>query len=157
MSLDVLKLYRGEDVVRQYADDVDPDQYVEDGEFTVLPEVPWKEPERAYLETGYKAHVPEPPIEQEVGMDLVDTPEDVAEREGIHERIQSEMLNEEKEKVVQAEEMLEPPPVWNEVPDLILDDGDILPEDLRPEKRKTEEISRAQRKRRHKEDLQGDK
>ena len=80
---------------------------------------------------------------------MVDTPEDVAEREGIHERIQSEMRNEEKEKVVQAEEMLEPPPVWNEVPDLILDDGDMLPEDLRPEKWKTEEISRGPRKRRH--------
>ena len=99
------------DVVRQNPDDVDPDQYAEDVELTKLPEVPWKELERVYLETGSKAPVPEPPIEQEVGMDLVDTPEDVAEREGIHERIKSEMRNEEKEKVVQVEEMLEPPPV----------------------------------------------
>ena len=40
-------------------------------------------------------------------MDLVDTPEEVAEREGIHQRIQSEMRNAEKEKVSQADEMLE--------------------------------------------------
>ena len=105
------------------------------------------------METGSKARVPEPSIEQEVEMDLVDTPEEVAEREGIHERIQSEMCNEEKEKVSQAEEILELPPGWKEVQDLILDDGDMLPEDLRPEKQKTEEISRGQRKPRHEEDL----
>ena len=62
--------------------------------------------------------------------------EHVAEREGIHERIQSEMRNEEKEKVSWAVKMLELPPGWKEVQDLILDDGDTLPEDLRPEKRK---------------------
>ena len=85
VSLDVLKLYLGEDVVRQKPDDVDPDQYAEDGELSELLEVPWKEPERVYLETGSMACVPEPPIEHEIGMDLVDTPEGVAEREGIHE------------------------------------------------------------------------
>ena len=107
MSLDVLKLYHGEDVVRQNPDDVDPDQYAEDGELTELPEVLWKEPERVYLKTGSEARVPEPPIEQEIGIDLVDTLEDCAEREGI----QSEMCNEEKAKVVQTEEILEHPPV----------------------------------------------
>ena len=69
-------------------------------------------------------------------MDLLDAPEHVAEREGIHERIQSEMRNEEKEKVSWAVKMLELPPGWKKVQDLILDDGDTLPEDLRPEKRK---------------------
>ena len=43
------------------------------------------------------------------------------------------------------------------MPDLILDDRDMPPDDLRPEKRKTEEISRGQRKCRVEEDLQGDK
>ena len=43
------------------------------------------------------------------------------------------------------------------MPDLILDDGDMLPEDLQPEKRRMEEISRGRRKRRHEEDLRGDK
>ena len=32
VSLDVLKLYHGEDVVRQNPDDVDPDQYAENRE-----------------------------------------------------------------------------------------------------------------------------
>ena len=59
MSLDVLKLYRGEDVVRQNPDDVDLDKYTEDGELMELPEIPWREPERVYLETGLEVHVPE--------------------------------------------------------------------------------------------------
>ena len=79
------------------------------------------------------------------------------DREGIHERIQSGMLNEEKENISRAEEMLELPPAWNEVRDLIMDDGDSLTRDMRPEKRKKEEISRGRRKRRHEEDLRGDK
>ena len=40
MSLDVLKLYRGEDVVRQNPEDLDPDGYVDDGELTELLEIP---------------------------------------------------------------------------------------------------------------------
>ena len=40
VSLDVLKLYRGEDVVRQNPDDVNPDKYTEEGELTELPEIP---------------------------------------------------------------------------------------------------------------------
>ena len=58
------------------------------------------------------------------------------QRKGIHERIQSELRNEDIEKVSQVEEMLELPPVWNEVQDLIMDGGDMISEDLRPEKRK---------------------
>ena len=60
---------------------------------------------------------------------------------GINERIQAEIYHENKERAVQAEEMLEIPPEWNEVPDLILEDGDILPENMRPEKRRRDEIS----------------
>ena len=40
VSLDVLKLYRGEDVVRQNPDDVDPDHYADEGDLTELPEIP---------------------------------------------------------------------------------------------------------------------
>ena len=47
-----------------------------------------------------------------------------------------EIYHENKERAVQAEEMLEIPPEWNEGPDLILEDGDILPENMRPEKRR---------------------
>ena len=39
VSLDVLKLYRGEDVVRQNPEDIDPDQWLDKGELTELPEV----------------------------------------------------------------------------------------------------------------------
>ena len=80
MSLDVLKLYRGEDVVRQNPDDVDPDKYTEEGELTELLEIPWRKPERVYLETGLEVHVPETHLEQETEMDLQDTPENIAER-----------------------------------------------------------------------------
>ena len=46
-------------------------------------------------------------------MDLQDTPESMAKREGIHNRIQSELHNEDKEEVSQEEKMLELPTVWN--------------------------------------------
>ena len=57
MSLDVLKLYRGEDVVRQNPKDIDPDRYTDDGELTELPEMPWR------------VHLPETHLEQEIEMD----------------------------------------------------------------------------------------
>ena len=52
VSLDILKLYRSEDVVRQNPDNVNPDKYTEERELTELTEIPWREPERLYLETG---------------------------------------------------------------------------------------------------------
>ena len=39
VSLDVLKLYRGEDVVRQKPEEVDPDRWLDEGELTKLPEI----------------------------------------------------------------------------------------------------------------------
>ena len=157
VSLDVLKLYCGEDVVRQNPADIDPERYTDDGELTELPEMPWREPERVYLETGLEVHVPKTHLEQEVEMDLQDTPESIAEREGIHERIQSELRNEDKEEVSQAEEMLELPLVLNKVQDLMMDDGDMISEDLRPEKRKSDEVARGRRKRRNEDDIRADK
>ena len=65
----------------------------------------------------------------------------MAEIEGIQVRIQAEIQHENRETRAQAEEMLEIPPEWNEVPDLIMEEGDILPENMRPEKWKREEIS----------------
>ena len=50
VSLDVLKLYRGEDVVRQEPDDVDPDRWIDEGELTELPKVSLGERERVYME-----------------------------------------------------------------------------------------------------------
>ena len=40
VSLEVLKLYRGEDVVRQEPVDVDPDRWTDEGDLTELPEIP---------------------------------------------------------------------------------------------------------------------
>ena len=50
VSLDVLKLYRGEDVVRQEPTDVDPDRWVEEGELTELPEISARERDRVFME-----------------------------------------------------------------------------------------------------------
>ena len=77
----------------------------------------------------------------------------MAVREGIHQRIQAEMHHENKEIEARAEEMLEIPPEWNEVLDLTMEEGDILPEDTRPDKQKRDEISRGQRKRRREDDI----
>ena len=46
-----------------------------------------------YLQTGLGVPVPETHLEQRVEVDLPDTPEDIAEREGIHKRIQAELRN----------------------------------------------------------------
>ena len=54
----------------------------------------------------------------------------MAVREGIHERIQAEIHQGNKEEEARAEEMLEVPPEWNEVPDLMMEEEDVLPQDL---------------------------
>ena len=78
---------------------------------------------------------------------IFDSPEEIAAREGIHERIQTEIYHGERERAFQAEEMLDTPSGWNEVEDLIMDDGDILVENMRPEKRRRDEIARGRRNR----------
>ena len=60
---------------------------------------------------------------------------------------------ENKEREAQAEEMLDIPPEWNEVKDLILEDRDILSENMRPEKRMRDEISQGWRKWRKDDDI----
>ena len=50
---------------------------------------------------------------------ILDDPVEMAVREGIHERIQTEIYHEDREREVQAEEMLDNPPEWNEVEDLV--------------------------------------
>ena len=52
---------------------------------------------------------------------------------------------------------MEIPPEWNEVPDLIMEEGDSLSGNLRPEKRKREEISRGWRKQRNEDDIRAAK
>ena len=52
VSLDVLKLYLGEDVVCQEPADIDPDLWVDEGELTELPEIPVREiaPREKYMD-----------------------------------------------------------------------------------------------------------
>ena len=140
VSLDVLKLYGGEDIVRQEPTDVDPDGWEEEGELTELPEISVRERERVFMETRTYPVNPEITAEPDLEISMIlDDPEEMAVREGINERIQVEIYLENKEREAQAEEMLDIPPEYNEVKDLILENGDILSESMRPEKRMRDE------------------
>ena len=50
VSLDMLKLYCGEDVVQQEPEDVDPDRWLDKGELTELHEASLRARERIYME-----------------------------------------------------------------------------------------------------------
>ena len=140
VSLDILKLYRGEDVVRQTPADIDPDLWIDKGELTELPETPVGEVMlREPCLDPVNPEVMDTP-DAEVPM-ILDSPEEIEMREGIHERIQAEIHQEVREEAFQAEERLNAPPAWNDVEDLIMEDGEILEENTRPEKRRREEIS----------------
>ena len=90
-------------------------------------------------------------------MDLLKTPAEIAEREDIHERIQAELRNRDTEDLSQAEKMLELPPVWNDVQDLLMDDKEMISGESRPGKRSRDEVARGRRKRRNEEDIRVDK
>ena len=66
---------------------------------------------------------PEIPLEQYLEIPVIpEDPEEIAVREEIHERIQVEIQHEDKEVEAVAEEMLEVPPEWNEVLDLMMEE-----------------------------------
>ena len=140
VSLDVLKLYRGEDVVRQEPGDVDPDLWVDEGELTELPEIPVRDV--VFRETYMDPVNPEVLVALDVEIPMIfDSPEEREMREGIHERIQAEICHEDRERVFQAEERLDAPPGWKTVEYLILEDGEILAENMKPEKRRRDEVA----------------
>ena len=97
------------------------------------------------------------PQEHGIKVDPPDTPEDIAEREGIHERVQAELQNRDKEDLLQAEKMLELPPVWNDVQDLLMEDEVMMSGEIRPGKRVRDEPSRGRRKQRNEEGIRADK
>ena len=72
---------------------------------------------------------------------ILDSPEEMEMREGIHERIQAEIHREDREEAFQAEKRLNAHLGWNNIEDLIIEDGEILEENTRPEKRRRDEIS----------------
>ena len=76
--------------MRQNPEDVDPERYAEEGDLTELPEIPRREPERVYMQAERGVPVPEVHLEQKIEVDQPETPEEIAKREGIHERIQAE-------------------------------------------------------------------
>ena len=116
------------------------------------------ERERVYMETGPDPKSLEITDEPDQDMQVIpENPEEMAAREGIHERIQADIHHEDKEREAGVEEMLENPPEWNKVPDLIMEDGDILPEDMRLDKRRSDEISRGQRKQRKEDNIRAKK
>ena len=67
---------------------------------------------------------PEPDLEIPV---IPEDPEERGVREGIHERILAEIHHEDKEAEARADEMLEVPPEWKEVPDLMIEDKHVQP------------------------------
>ena len=68
-------------------------------------------------------------------------------REGIHERIQAEIHQGNTEEEARAQEMLEVPSEWNEVPDLMMEEEDVLPQATESTKWRRDKISRGRRKR----------
>ena len=137
--------------------DVDPDRWGDEEELTELPEISVGDKERVFWEM-----MPDPgnEITTEPDLDIpmiLNDPEEIAVREGIHERIKVEIYHENKEREAQAEEMLDLPPEWNEVKDLIMEEGDILSENMRLEKRMKDEISRGRRKWRKEDNIRAEK
>ena len=65
----------------------------------------------------------------------------MAVREGIHEIIQAEIHQGNKEEEARAEEMLEIPPELNEVPDLMIEEEDVLSQATESTKGRRDEIS----------------
>ena len=67
--------------------------------------------------------IPEPALKIII---IPEDPEEMAAREGINERIQAEIHRGNKEVEARVEEMLEVPPEWNKVPDLMMEENEVL-------------------------------
>ena len=142
MSLELLKLYRGEDVIRQDPEDIDPHRWLDEGELTELLEAPLGEAERRPIEPSVDQRNPEIPPEPALKVQIVsEDSKEIAVREGMHKRNQAEIHHEDKKEEARAEEMLEVPPEWNEVPDLIMEDKDILPKAEGSTRQKRDEVA----------------
>ena len=145
-------------MVRQEPEEVDPDRWLDEGELKKLLETSLRGRERIYMEPLSGQRNPE--ISAKPALDIQITPEDpeeIAAREGIHERIQTEIHQGNKEVEVRAEEMLKVPPEWIKVPDLMMEEEDVLPEAAGSNKRRRDEISQGQRKRRKEDNIRPEK
>ena len=85
VSLDVLKLYCGEDVIHQDPEDIDPNQCLDEGELTELPEAPLGEAEMRSREPVVGRRDLEIPQEPELEIQVIpEDSEEIAVREGVH-------------------------------------------------------------------------
>ena len=80
VSLDMLKLYHGEDVIHQDPEDIDPNQWLDEGKLTELSEAPLGEMEMRSQEPFLDPRSPE--ISPEPGLGIPVIPEDPQVREG---------------------------------------------------------------------------
>ena len=95
--------------LRQTPADIDPDLWIEEEELTELPEIPVGEVVlRELCLDPVNPKVINTP-DADVLM-ILDSPEEIEMREGIHERIQAEIHQEVREEAFQAEERLNAPP-----------------------------------------------
>ena len=93
-----------------------------------LLEVPREETEVGAREQPEEQAIHEQYLEPDLEIPVIpEDPEEMAVREGIHERIQAEIHHEDKEAEAAAKEMLEAPLEWNEVSDLMMEDKDVRP------------------------------
>ena len=134
-------------MILQNPEDLDSNQWLDEGELTELPQIPIEEAEMRVRGQAKDSEVPE--LYTGPNLDILILPEDpelLAEREGKHKRIQAEMQNEDKEAEFFAEEMLEAPLAWNEVPNLIMEveEGKMMPGAA--VKRRREEVAQGRRK-----------
>ena len=108
-----------------------PNLWTDKGKLTELPEIPIGDVVLQETCLGpVNSEVMDTP-DADVPM-ILDSPKEMEMRKGIHERIQAEIHQEAREESFQSEERLNASPGWNEVEDLILEDGDILEENTRP-------------------------
>ena len=83
----MLKLYRGEDVICQNHEDIDPDQWLDEGELTELLEVPRMEAEEMSGNEAEALITSEADNRPYVEIPIIpEEPETIAVRGGIHEK-----------------------------------------------------------------------
>ena len=77
---------------------------------------------------------------------ITEDPEVIAERGGVHERIQAKIQHEDKEAEMADEVLLEIPPEWNAVSDLIMEEEEELMITEMDNKWKRDEVAQGCRK-----------
>ena len=122
---------------------------LDEGELTELLEVPREETEVRAREPpedqGKNELHPEPALDIPM---ITKDPEVIAEREGVQREFKLRSNTKTREAEISEEVMLEIPPEWNAVPDLIMEDEEELMTTETDNKRKRDEVMRGRRKQR---------